>query len=734
MVLVAILLLALGSSQSVRASASPVWAHPAGAQPALGPMGAQGSQASPSYDEQLGMTFSQDFTKLAYNVTAIAQSDAQGYGPGYLLNGLTNEGYWYQVGIAYDWPYQTGGYDPGFNFLYETFNSSGASIFPSAGGGGLSPFSGSINSGDKVLLQLSFSEGQVVFFAHDWNTGTTASETFAAVGSRFDGLRFSSGAHGFFTGLMTEWYHTNPYYGGEGEVVYSNPSTQLVSAVLWADEFNANGSTSVFGDQQSYTFSNPTQLHIFSLDGATEYANAYEFITGVQGRTLVTLSYSVSGGGSGYSAPLLSYFQSGKEQTAQLTGNPTSFIADNGSFWQVSSTLPGGSGTERWATAQQTNGTLTAPLSVSILYFHQYLVTFSYGVQGGGSGYSAPHVQSLEFGAGVMLNGGDSAWVDARSTFAYPSVLPGSTSTERWASLNYAGTVSQAGSIAVTYYHQVALTLGYSLVGGGTAVGPTLDGTQFGIAYSASVSNSTSYFLDQGTNWSVTAMLAGSDIQERWVTSQTTDGNLTAPESIGLAYQHQYALTSNAIPSSGGTINVPSSWVDEGTTIQISEAPSQGWKFEGWTGNGGYSGLLNATSFIVTGPIQENATFYPGLTLEAGPNGVATYTWAGGNGTVLAGGTTVIYVPQGATVKLRAAPSSALYSFVGWRPSESSAGATISFSVDSPQTVSASFSLSDLSLAGAVSVIVAVVVAVALIARRSRLGRAPAFNPAPSAP
>ena len=730
-----ILVLAFGSPQAVGATAPRVWTHPPGAYPALGQTNAQGSNVTPSYDEQLGMTFSQDFTKLAYNVTVVAQSDAQGFGPGYLLNGLTDAGYWYQVGLAYDWPYQTGGYDPGFNFLYEAFNSSGASIFPSAGGGGLLAFSGPVNGGDRMLLQLSFSGSQVVFFARDWKTGTTASESFAAVGSRFVGLHFSSGANGFFTGLMTEWYHVEPYRGGEAEVVYSNPTTPLISAVLWADEFKANDSTSLFWYQQSYTFSNPTQLHVFSRDGAVEYGDAYEFVTGAQGRVLLTLSYSVSGGGTGYSAPLLGYFQNGTEQTVQLTGNPTSFFADNGSSWQLSSSLPGGSGTERWATAQQTNGTLTGPLSESFLYFHQYLVAFSYGAMGGGTGYTAPQVQSLQFGTASKLNGGASAWVDSGSTFAYPLLLPGSNSTERWASPGHTGTVLRPGNYSVTYYHQFALTLGYYLVGGGSAAGPTLEGTQFGNAYAASVSNSTTYFLDQGTNWSVNETLPGSDGQERWVASQTTSGNVAGPGTIGLAYQLQYSFTSDVIPLSGGTVSVPSGWVDAGITVQISEVPSQGWKFEGWTGSGGYSGLLNATSVAVSGSVQENATFYPGLTIEAAPDGTVNYSWANGSGVVQPGGTAVIYVPQGASIKLQAAPSSALYSFAGWRSSESGSSATISLSVDSPQTVSASFSPSDLAAWGVVVVIAAVVAAAAIfVARRRRFRRTPAFNPPASGP
>src|SRR5580704_12041724 len=59
---------------------------------------AQGAP-SPTYDEQLGITFTQDFSSLEYNVSALAQASPDGYGPGYLLNGLTPEGYWYQVGI-----------------------------------------------------------------------------------------------------------------------------------------------------------------------------------------------------------------------------------------------------------------------------------------------------------------------------------------------------------------------------------------------------------------------------------------------------------------------------------------------------------------------------------------------------------------------------------------------------------------------------------------------------------
>src|SRR5208283_2481493 len=129
------------------------------------------------YDEQLGITFAQSFSSMAYNVTAVGQSDSNGYGPAYLLNGLTNAGYWYQVGVSFDWPNLGGGYAAGFAFNYEVFNSRGDSVFPSQGGG-LANFSGSVSSGDNIALRLFFSGGNITMSAKDVTSGATASTSY----------------------------------------------------------------------------------------------------------------------------------------------------------------------------------------------------------------------------------------------------------------------------------------------------------------------------------------------------------------------------------------------------------------------------------------------------------------------------------------------------------------------------------------------------------------------------
>ncbi len=214
------------------------------------PVAAQGTP-SPTYDEQLGVTFTQDFNALAYNVTVLAQADSDGYGPGYLLNGVTTKGYWYQVGISYHWPNSDGSYNAGFGFSYQVYGADGKGLYPTEGAG-LGNFSGVVNSGDSVLLSLNFSGPSVMMLARDWNTGAEAATSYSSVGAlSFVGDAFSSvNAHGFFTGLMTEWYHSAPYYGNEGEVIYTNKAVALNSAWMWIDEFKS-GSTapSIFDNQ-----------------------------------------------------------------------------------------------------------------------------------------------------------------------------------------------------------------------------------------------------------------------------------------------------------------------------------------------------------------------------------------------------------------------------------------------------------------------------------------------------
>ena len=251
------------------------------------------------YDEQVGVTFTQDFSVLAFNVTAVQTTDSDGVGPGYLVNGLTNFGYWYQVGLAYNWPFRLGGVNPGFNMLYAVFDPFENSIDP-ANGGGLQNFNGTVNAGDIVLLNLSFSSGHVVMRAMDWQTGATAARPYFAYGSRFVGLPSSlSTGPGFFTGLMTEQDHSTRYYGADVLVTYSDTKTSLSSVWMWMDEWNPDTGQSVFRDN----LTSPVQLdsflgRYFSSNGTAEVANAHGLVTGLTPIIFPTLSPGPSATGS----------------------------------------------------------------------------------------------------------------------------------------------------------------------------------------------------------------------------------------------------------------------------------------------------------------------------------------------------------------------------------------------------------------------------------------------------
>ena len=236
-----------------------------------------------SSDEQIGLTFPQNFASLAYNITATEQDANYSYGPGYLLNGFSNTGYWYQVGLSWDWP----GFQ-GFKMIYAVFTPSGKIVLGPENGYNI-PFSGPVNQGDKVGLYLYFYNETVVMYAYDWNTGAYAYETYSSENATyFAGSSFGAGSsQGTFTGLMTEQYHVGQYNGTEQPAIYSiiSDGSGLSSGTFWMDEFNSTTHGGGWFACNNLclipnTFTNPNQFQSFTSHGAIGTANAYDFISG----------------------------------------------------------------------------------------------------------------------------------------------------------------------------------------------------------------------------------------------------------------------------------------------------------------------------------------------------------------------------------------------------------------------------------------------------------------------
>jgi len=349
------------------------------------------------YDQQLGFTFVDNYLSLAYNVTAVAQVDSYGYGPAYLLNGLSNTGFWYQVGFSYNWPYSgIGGYNQGFAFNYEVFAPNQSSVYPANGGGGLQPFDGPVNEGDEILLVLSFYGDFVVMYAEDWNTGSSAFQFYSAEGAMYfaGSPNEPSNYNGFFTGLMTEWYHPEPYYLHHSKITYSNYDFALSGAWMWMDEWAPSdlGWTGAWltNTVGPIDFSkDPVKVHDLTFGGLTQSCNAYQFSTGnieplMTSITLVPEGQAVSLSSS--NTFTVWYTLNGKESTAYVGNWTLNLNADNGTSVIISGVSTASSGLEKWVlNSQETNITVQAGSNATFFYYNLLSQSVSYSVSGGGN-------------------------------------------------------------------------------------------------------------------------------------------------------------------------------------------------------------------------------------------------------------------------------------------------------------------------------------------------------------
>ena len=238
------------------------------------------TQTNVPYDEQLLSTFTapQNYNIISYTVNAVAQQGPHGYGPAYLVNGLTNAHYWYQLGLYYNWPGSSGG--PGFYMEYEVWTSPAKTLPPMR-----VDFSGPVIAGDKIQLTLSFLNGNVEMEAKDLNTGAIAippTGFIPTAGTTFEEGSDCTNNGCIFTGLMTEEYHVNPYYGTESQVEYLSVNPQsLGAATIAIDERGVSGFRDSELPSPVYT-PNPSKLWCFTYNNAVIESTATEFITGGQ--------------------------------------------------------------------------------------------------------------------------------------------------------------------------------------------------------------------------------------------------------------------------------------------------------------------------------------------------------------------------------------------------------------------------------------------------------------------
>ena len=632
---VAALLLGSGPGHSIAAEGGPkpsvrpplVPAATAARDPAAAaPSGASASPPAPElpaqpppstlYDEQMGLTFTQGFVSMLYNVTAVPQSDpASGTGPAYLLNGLTASGYWYQVGASWDW-------SPGEGFAmnYEVFGPSGSSIFPTGGGSGLLQFNGPVSPGDSIALNLYFKSGEVVMLAEDRNTSAYAAETYSAEGATsFVGSPSSTAnAEGFFTGLMTEWYHGAAYFGDQDATEYSTALAQT-SAWMWIDEFSCSASScatrtplfSASTDGPVY-YVPPTRLVRFGSNGATELSDAYTFVTGTlnQSTVALTVGYSVVGGGT-YLPPVFSYVQGGSVRTASLTSTPSTYLVDLGSTWNVTGALPGSGPGERWATENASSGVAFSSQNLSFVFYHQYRVSLRAAVVGGGTGYSLPAVRFTSFGLVNSTASGTAAWVDAGANVTFPATLTGSTRQQQWVASDPVIPVGAPGTLTVTYVHQYAVYV-TALPAAGGEVTPGPGWVDAGGTLSLGAVASQGWEFQGWTGSGAGAYSGGAASPTPTVNAPLNESalffpGLTVTAGPGGAVAYSYQGKSGEVAAGSRTVYAPA-----GTAVNLKAEASFLHVFLGWAGGT----RSHMETVVLSGPAAVEGTFgydYPAL-------------------------------------------------------------------------------------------------------------------------
>jgi hypothetical protein len=720
--------------------------HPAEMSMAVGPVDAAAVQnvTVPTYDEQIGSTFVQDFGTLAYNITALAQTDTDGYGPAYLLNGVTSSGYWYQVGVSYHWPTTAGSY-PSFGFSYQVFGPNDKPVYPATGGSGLENFSAGVNSGDDVLLSLNFTGADVQMLARDWDTGAMASTNYSSFGSStFLGNRTDpSNDNGFFTGLMTEWFHVAQYSGSEGGVTYTNDKVNLTSAWMWLEEFKSGTTNSVVFNNRTQgpvTFSNDRQIFPFSSDGASMYISDHQFITGLLSgsSSRVTLLPSASGDSPlGFSA---NYTFSGRPRTSVIGAGPTFLEADPGTPITIS-IQSGVSPFDRWVFngASGTEVTFQAGENSTYAFYHLVEETVWYQVALGGSQLPSSTAPELHYEVPPSSASSSAAPITVTQPLStIPSVIFAvlgsdagiSNATivgpagERWVASAQNWTISGEGLIPgpIDLYQQYEVSLGYSVVGAGGSGSdgpsqpPDFIAASAGNLASVQLSSTsrTLAWFDAGTSYLFTGLLNGSTSDERWIGSAQNGSSAlstisVAGEELSEVYAPQYYVHLAVNDASGGTVSNDSGWFDGGSRLMTNASAYQGWRFEGWNGSGpgAYTGNNASVDLPVAGPVTEEASFYVQLTITADPGTNIAFSSPSVAGMVQAGMTRTLYVPP-SQVKLSASPSLFVYSFSSWqRPGAVSVpDRSLVLAVDSPSAVKATSSYNYIALLVAVMAVV----------------------------
>lgn len=295
----------------------------------------------------------------------------------------------------------------------------------------------------------------------------------------------------------------------------------------------------------------------------------------------ITFSYIVNGGGG--IGPFNASFVSFEIPSTEPVGMAqVSEWVDYGTVMSVPGTFVGSSPLERWQLGSASSMTVTKPISLLFVYYHQFEVPMLYSVVGGGNP-AAPVLQGVQFGTTLtsqFVTGG-SVWLDAGSPWIVPSILQGATG-ERWVAVGAVdGTVGGGTLVAVSYQHQYFVTVSANQLAGGSLTGEgwVQNGAQVSVS-----ENANGGWVFQG--WQGSGNGAYSGHAQNFTVMVSNPVQETAQYYVGIAL---LVVGGGTVTFSAGSLNVTVTneltvFLPPGTNITLNAKPDILKSFVGWTG------------------------------------------------------------------------------------------------------------------------------------------------------
>src|SRR6266705_5410500 len=230
--------------------------------------------------------------------------------------------------------------------------------------------------GDYFGASQDPSEPGIVWVAGEYGTATGWATFIAAMGAtvRFTvGYAIQGGGSGYLPPTLT-------YVAGGQSVTVALTTTPAIYAI---DAGTAWSVSTILGGSRA----NERWATNETVSGSATRSETLSFHYSHQ--FSASFNYRVTGGGSGYVAPSVSY-----EQFTILRANDANLTAwvDAGSAYSFPTSLGGSNATERWmADALDRNGTVGASATVEIVYRRQAFLTF---------GFQGPAESSISPGTG----------------------------------------------------------------------------------------------------------------------------------------------------------------------------------------------------------------------------------------------------------------------------------------------------------------------------------------------